>query len=72
VILILQYLIESTSGGFTFPEAQPKALAEKLSKLITNQNLRLNLGKKGRQAVVQSYTNSALAKHFADTIESVL
>jgi L-malate glycosyltransferase len=68
----IPYLIESTCGGLTFPEAQPKAFAEQLSKLITNQNLRLNLGKKGRQAVVQSYTNSALAKHFADTIESVL
>ena len=68
----IPYLIKSTGGGLTFPEGQPKALAEQLSKLITDQNLRLSLGEQGRQAVVQNYTNSSLAKGFADTIEKVV
>lgn len=68
----IPYLIKSTGGGLTFPEAQPKALAEQLSKLIMNPNLRLSFGKKGRQAVVQNYTDSSLAKGFADTIEKVV
>ena len=68
----IPYLIESTHGGLTFPEAQPKALAEQLSKLITNQNLRSKLGKQGRQAVLQNYTNSSLARIFADTIEKAI
>ncbi|MGL5942905.1 MAG: glycosyltransferase [Waterburya sp.] len=68
----IPYLIESTCGGLTFPEAQPKAFAEQLSRLITNQNLRSSLGKQGRQAVVQNYTNSSLAQSFADTIEKVI
>lgn len=68
----IPYLIESTGGGLTFPEAQPRALAEQLSKLITDQNLRLSLGEQGRQVVAQSYTNSSLAKGFADTIENIV
>ena len=68
----IPHLIESTCGGLTFPEAQPEALAEQLSKLIENKNLRLNLGQKGRQAVVQNYTNSSLVRGFADTIKTIV
>ncbi len=68
----IPYLIESTGGGLTFPEAEPQALAKQLSKLITDRNLRLSLGEQGRQSVVQNYTNSSLAKGFADTIENVV
>ena len=68
----IPYLIESTGGGLTFPEAQPKALAEQLSKLIRDRNVRLSLGEQGRQSVVRNYTNSSLARSFADTIEKVL
>ena len=68
----IPHLIKSTSGGLTFPEAQPQALAKQLSKLIMNPNLRLSLGKQGRQAVVQNYTNSSLARGFADTIDQVV
>ena len=68
----IPYLIESTGGGLTFPETQPEALAEQLSKLISDRNLRLNLGKQGRQSVVQNYTNNSLAQIFADTVEKVV
>ena len=68
----IPYLIESTGGGLTFPEAQAQALAEQLGKLIRDRNLRLSLGEQGRQAVVQNYTNSSLARGFADTIEKVV
>ncbi|MEO0836216.1 MAG: glycosyltransferase, partial [Cyanobacteria bacterium J06642_3] len=68
----IPYLIGATGGGLTFPEAQPEALAEQLSKLIENKNLRLNLGQQGRQAVVQNYTNNSLVRGFADTIEKVV
>ena len=68
----IPYLIESTGGGLTFSEAQPEALAEQLRKLVTDRNLRLSLGQQGRQSVVQNYTNSSLARSFADTIEQIV
>ena len=68
----IPHLIKSTCGGLTFPEAQPQALAKQLSKLMMNPNLRLSLGKQGRQAVVQNYTNRSLARGFADTIDQVV
>ena len=68
----IPHLIDSTGGGLTFLEGQPQALAEKLSKLIMDRDLRSNLGQQGRQGILQSYTNSSLARSFADTIEKVV
>ena len=68
----IPYLIKSTCGGLTFPEAQPEVLAEQLSKLIENRDLRSNLGKQGRQAIVDKYTNSSLARDFANTVNKVV
>ena len=68
----IPYLIEATGGGLTFPEAQPKILAEQMRKLITDRSLRNCLGQQGRQSVVQKYTNISLARSFADTIDEAL
>ena len=65
-------IIKLTRGGLTFIEGQPEALAEQLSKLIANPDLRSDLGKQGRQGVLQNYTNSSLASGFANTIEIVV
>ena len=68
----IPYLLKSTCGGLTFPEAQPEALAKQLSKLIIDRDMRQSLGKQGRQSIVQNYTNHSLARIFADTIEKVV
>jgi glycosyltransferase involved in cell wall biosynthesis len=68
----IPYLLQSTGGGFTFPEGQPEALAEKLQQLILNPLIRLQLIERGRQVVLQNYTNSSLAQRFAQTIEDVI
>jgi glycosyltransferase involved in cell wall biosynthesis len=68
----IPYLLQATGGGFTFPEGQPEALAEKLQQLILNPLLRLQLIERGRQVVLQNYTNSSLAQRFAQTIEDVI
>jgi glycosyltransferase involved in cell wall biosynthesis len=68
----IPYVLQATGGGFTFPEAQPEALAEKLQQLILNPVLRSQLVEQGRQVVLQNYTNSSLAQRFAQTIEAVI
>ena len=68
----IPYLIQATGGGLTFPEGQPKALAEQLQQLILSPLLRLQLVERGRQVVLQNYTHASLAQHFAQTIEKVV
>ena len=68
----IPYLIKATGGGLVFPEAKPTALAEQLKKLIGDRDLREHLAQQGRQAVIANYTNAALARSFADTIEKVI
>lgn len=68
----IPHLIQATSGGLTFPEGQPEALAEKLQQLVLNPLLRLQLAERGRQVVLQNYTNASLAQHFAQTIEKAV
>ena len=68
----IPYLIDSTGGGLTFPEAQPQALAKQLSKLIMDRDLRSDLGQQGRQSILQKYTNSSLARSFAEAIEKAV
>jgi len=67
----IPHLIQNTGGGLTFPEGQPDALAEKLRQLILNPLLRLQLVERGRQIVLQNYTNTSLAQCFAQTIEKI-
>jgi glycosyltransferase involved in cell wall biosynthesis len=68
----IPHLIQATGGGLTFPEGQPKALAEQLQQLILNPLLRLQLVEQGQQVVRQNYTNTSLAQRFAQTIEEVV
>jgi L-malate glycosyltransferase len=66
----IPYLIEATGGGLVFPEGNPETLAEQLKKLILNNALRQELSQKGRQSVLEKFTNETLARRFAETIES--
>jgi glycosyltransferase involved in cell wall biosynthesis len=68
----IPYVLQATGGGFTFPEGQPEALAEKLQQLILNPLLRSQLVERGRAVVLQNYTNSSLAQRFAQTIEKAV
>lgn len=68
----IPYLIQATGGGLTFPEEQPKALAEQLQQLLLQPLLRLQLVERGREVVLQNYTNVSLAQRFAQTIEKVI
>jgi glycosyltransferase involved in cell wall biosynthesis len=68
----IPYLLQATGGGLIFPEGQPDALAEKLQQLILNSSLRSQFVEQSRPIVLQNYTNSSLAQHFAQTIEQAV
>ena len=68
----IPHLLQAINGGLTFPEGQPKALAEQLQQLILNPSLRSSLVEQGRQVVLKSYTNASLAQRFAQTIEKAM
>ena len=49
------------SAGLTFPEDDVNALHKQLMKLIQSENLRDDLGKAGRQRVLDTYTQAQIA-----------
>lgn len=61
-------LLRRTGGGLVFPEGEAGALAEQLAHLGTDPERRSTLARTGRQAVLNEFTNEALARRFADTI----
>jgi len=65
-------LIEKTGGGMVFPEADPHACADRLRTLITNAERRRTLARRGRRAVLDRYTNGAVASKFAAAVEEAV
>lgn len=61
-------VVRRTGGGLIFPEGEAAALAEQLAHLGTRPDRRTALARTGRQAVLNEFTNEALARRFADTI----
>lgn len=51
-------------AGLVFPEGDVAALRSTLEKLISDTTLRHSLAQKGRQRVLQHYTQAALAKSY--------
>lgn len=64
----IPYLIHDLQGGLIFQEGQPTSLADQLQLFILNPDLRANLATKGKDRVLQAYTNASLAQRFAETI----
>jgi glycosyltransferase involved in cell wall biosynthesis len=48
-------------AGFIFPEANAVVLKEDLEKLASSPGLRTDLARKGRQRVLENYTNQIIA-----------
>ena len=55
-------LVEATGGGLLFDPADPGALAAALDKLIADQALRRELGRRGRAGVKKHYSLAAMAE----------
>jgi glycosyltransferase involved in cell wall biosynthesis len=68
----IPHLIRSTGGGHVFPEGDSTALAGCLHALLSDEKARGTLARRGRQTVLQEYTQTALARTFATTLSSIL
>jgi glycosyltransferase involved in cell wall biosynthesis len=55
-------LIEATGGGLLFEPGDTRALADAIAKLMDDRALRERLGRAGRQAVLESFTDQTMAK----------
>lgn len=64
-------LIRETGGGSVFREGDAKELAERLSELINNPEIRAHYGQIGRSAVSKSYTFEAVAQQLHDIFQSL-
>jgi len=64
-------LIGSTGGGLLVQPDDPIALADGLQRLVSNPELRLQLGQAGRRSVLENHTTSAHAASLLRLIESL-
>ncbi len=64
-------VVEGTTGFLSQPGDVP-GLAEGLSKLLTDEGLRVKMGKAGRQRVEAHFTDDATASKIAEQITQVL
>ena len=62
--------IESTGGGLLCEPDDPKSLADCITKLMNDAQLREKLGQSGRDAVCASFTDEAMADRAWDVFES--
>ena len=65
-------LIAATGGGRLCKPGDPAALAGALEGLLTDPQLARNLGQKGRQAVLERFTNDHMARRIADISGTVI
>jgi L-malate glycosyltransferase len=68
----IPHLINKTGGGLTFPETQSNVLAARISQLIEDIDLRLELADKGRLVVLKDYTNQRIAHSFVQSINELI
>ncbi|MDI9394752.1 MAG: glycosyltransferase family 4 protein [Euryarchaeota archaeon] len=54
--------LEASNGGLSVPPENPEALAEAVSKLLENKNLRTNMGSNGLSYVTENYSWYSVAK----------
>ncbi len=65
-------LIEHGVSGYLLPERDINQLASKIEHLITNPTLRVEMGQKGRQKVVQDYNIDLLNDRLVKTLQQVV
>lgn len=64
--------IENTGGGLLVDPESPAALAAGIRRLADDRELRLQLGRQGRAAVLEKYDNDAAADEMLGIYEKVL
>jgi glycosyltransferase involved in cell wall biosynthesis len=64
--------LETSKGGISVPSENPGALAEAISKLLENQELRADMGSKGLRHVTENYSWYSVAKQVDGVCKSGL
>ena len=64
-------LIEMTGAGLLVPANDPKALAVGLAELLADKARRVELGRRGRDAVAGGFTDEHMAKNMLSVYESL-
>jgi glycosyltransferase involved in cell wall biosynthesis len=64
-------LIENGSNGILIPVGDKEALVEAMSKVITNIDGSIEMGRKARETILSRYTAKASAKELMKFIESI-
>ena len=69
---VLPEIIEQGKNGFIVPAQDPQAMAEKLSRLIENQELRFQMGKQARQIAENKYSYQVLVEKTMQVYDRVI
>jgi glycosyltransferase involved in cell wall biosynthesis len=64
--------LEASKGGLPVPSENPEALAEAISKLLENPELRADMGSKGLSYVTENYSWYSVAKQVDGVCKSGL
>ena len=65
-------LVRNNGAGILVPPADPQALAEAIAKLLSDPTLRSEMGKRGREAILNGYTWDHNAERIEKVLESVM
>ena len=65
-------LVEDSVSGYLLPERDINLLASKIEHLITNPTLRVNMGQKGRQKVLQDYNIDLLNDRLIEILQQLI
>lgn len=65
-------LVRNNGAGILVPPADPQALAEAIAQLLNDPTLRSEMGKRGREAILNGYTWDHNAERIEKVLESVM
>jgi len=68
---VIQEVIESAEAGLVIPPGNPAALANGILYLADNQDIGIQMGKKGRDYVIKHFDRPQQAEKFATLLESL-
>jgi glycosyltransferase involved in cell wall biosynthesis len=69
---VLPEIIEQGKNGFIVPAKDPQTMAEKLSRLIENQELRFQMGKQARKIAENKYSYQVLVEKTMQVYDRVI
>ena len=65
-------VVQDKINGFTIPIKSPTMLAEKIKYLISNPQLRIQMGENGRRIYEERFTLKSFEKNFTETLKQVI